>query len=161
MFHTVYIDQLLACIFLGKMASSTFRSVTFPKVILFGDSISQRAFTSDGCWGSLLADNLQRKCDVLSRGFSGYNSRMCKALLPNIVDSFGPAKHVACVTIFLGANDANWFQQNPQQHVPLDEYSKNLQWMVEFLEVSFSCLFCDPTSAPPWNRRCLYLNIIN
>lgn len=43
------------------------------RLILFGDSLTQYSFQVGG-WGSRLADELQRKVDVLNRGFSGYNT---------------------------------------------------------------------------------------
>lgn len=41
-----------------------------PRVILFGDSITQMSF-SEGGFGSRLADYYQRRADVLNRGYSG------------------------------------------------------------------------------------------
>ncbi|KAL8584901.1 hypothetical protein ACOMHN_043538 [Nucella lapillus] len=119
---------------LRQCLSSAVMSVseTWPKVILFGDSITQLSFSSDGCWGALVADNLQRKCDVVNRGFSGYNARWCRPLLPQIVKG-DQAKNVAAVTIFLGANDSNDFETNPRQHVPLEEYGQCLTAMVDHL----------------------------
>lgn len=37
------------------------------------------------------------------------------------------------VTIFFGANDSSLKDENPKQHVPLDEYSANLRDMVQYL----------------------------
>ncbi|XP_076459429.1 isoamyl acetate-hydrolyzing esterase 1 homolog [Babylonia areolata] len=107
-------------------------AVNWPKVILLGDSLTQFSFSSDGCWGALVADHLQRKCDVINRGFSGYNARWCGHMLPQLV-SKDLAKNTAAVTIFLGANDANNFETNPRQHVPLVEFQQTLTDMVEHL----------------------------
>lgn len=104
----------------------------WPKVLLFGDSITQFSFSTDGCWGALLADHLQRKCDVVQRGFSGYNTRWNKLILPRIVDA-EMAKDLAAVVILLGANDSNRGDLNPTQHIPLEEYKLNLVHMVEYL----------------------------
>ncbi|CAG2232695.1 IAH1 [Mytilus edulis] len=41
----------------------------WPKLILIGSSSTQYSFSADGCWGSLLANFLQRKCDVINRIF--------------------------------------------------------------------------------------------
>jgi hypothetical protein len=46
-----------------------------PAWVLFGDSITQFACSADGGWASHLAFAYQRKCDVVERGFAGYNTR--------------------------------------------------------------------------------------
>ncbi len=53
-----------------------------PKFILFGDSITQRGF--DNGWVASLANHYIRKADVFNRGFSGYNTRWAKHLLPTV-----------------------------------------------------------------------------
>ena len=75
-----------------------------------------------------------RKCDVLNRGFSGYNSAWCRIILPHIVDASMVSEMVAMV-IFLGANDSNLREGNPHQHVPLEDYRKNLLHMIDYLHV--------------------------
>ncbi|XP_064598324.1 isoamyl acetate-hydrolyzing esterase 1 homolog [Liolophura sinensis] len=107
--------------------------VSWPKVVLFGDSLTQRGFSSEGCWCSLTADYLTRKCDVLNRGFSGYTSRWCKLALPKLVTST-EAKDILLFTIFLGANDSNDSIINLRQHVPLEEFKQNLVEIVEYLQ---------------------------
>jgi hypothetical protein len=74
-----------------------------------------------------------RKCDVISRGFSGYNTRWCKVILPDILKEFDP-KNIALATIFLGANDSN-LPENITQHVPLPDYKQDLKDMVETMTV--------------------------
>ncbi|XP_071941212.1 isoamyl acetate-hydrolyzing esterase 1 homolog [Antedon mediterranea] len=102
----------------------------WPKIILFGDSITQYAF-SDGGWGASLANKLQRKCDVLNRGFSGYNTTWAKYLIPKIVPKT-IILDVVLVTIFFGANDAVLTGQS-QKHVPLNDYRQNTKEMVDYL----------------------------
>ncbi|BFZ06312.1 hypothetical protein BsWGS_09351 [Bradybaena similaris] len=142
------------------MASLVKKVVAWPKVLLFGDSITQFSFSTEGCWGSLLSDLLQRRCDVLNRGFSGYNTRWCKVLLPAVLDE-KLAKETVALVIFLGANDSNWYEKNPRQHVPLDEYKLNLKEMVEFsLSQGISrekvILVTPPAfDAPAWGEQCL------
>lgn len=70
--------------------------------------------------------------DVITRGFSGYNTRWCKLLLPDILNSIS-AKDISCMTIFLGANDCS-LPTSEQQHVPVDEYQQNLEAMINILE---------------------------
>ena len=44
-----------------------------PRLVLFGDSITQWSF-SDAGWGAKLAHWYARKADVINRGLSGYNT---------------------------------------------------------------------------------------
>ncbi|ELU15063.1 hypothetical protein CAPTEDRAFT_221031 [Capitella teleta] len=108
----------------------------WPKVVVFGDSISQFGFSDVGGWVSMLANRLQRRCDVINRGLSGYNSRWNRIALPKIL-SPQDWSDVVTFIIFLGANDSVVEQLNPAQHVPLDEYKDNLISMVASLENDF------------------------
>lgn len=102
-------------------------------MILFGDSITQFSFQAHG-WGAELANKLARKCDVVNRGFSGYNSRWARLLLPRLINPLGSTEeNIAAVTVFFGANDCSLEDENPQQHVPLQEYSENLREMGRLL----------------------------
>ena len=71
---------------------------------------------------------------MISRGFSGYNTRWCKLILPKLI-SAEDASSTQLVTIFLGANDSVDSVICKKQHVPLDEYKQNLKDMVEYLQV--------------------------
>ncbi|XP_019063709.1 isoamyl acetate-hydrolyzing esterase 1 homolog isoform X1 [Fukomys damarensis] len=75
-------------------------------------------------------DKENRKCDVLNRGFSGYNTRWAKIILPRLM---GSGDSPAAVTVFFGANDSSLREENPRQHVPLEEYAANLSCMVRYL----------------------------
>lgn len=72
-----------------------------------------------------------RRADVVVRGFSGYNTRHCLALLPHVATDL---KDVVGATIFLGANDASK-PVNTQQAVPLQEYVQNLKDIVVHFQV--------------------------
>uniref|UniRef100_A0AAX7TQ32 1-alkyl-2-acetylglycerophosphocholine esterase n=1 Tax=Astatotilapia calliptera TaxID=8154 RepID=A0AAX7TQ32_ASTCA len=86
--------------------SCCFTSIIWPKVILFGDSITQVSFQPNG-WGAEIADKLARKCDVINRGLSGYNSRWGKIVLPRLINPENSAdSKIEAVTIFFGANDS-------------------------------------------------------
>ncbi|CAH8874327.1 unnamed protein product [Trichobilharzia szidati] len=87
-------------------------------------------WTHEGGWLSILASVFVRRVDVIGRGFSGYNTRMCKAVLPLLYPNKDSLKDCVFFTIFLGANDACLSQQ---QHVPIEEYKRNLQWMIKYL----------------------------
>ncbi|XP_077394656.1 isoamyl acetate-hydrolyzing esterase 1 homolog [Festucalex cinctus] len=110
---------------------SKFKTLIWPQVILFGDSITQCSFQVNG-WGSGIADKLARKCDIVNRGLSGYNSRWGRIVLPRIVHQDQSA-NIAAVTVFFGANDCALQDKNSQQHVPLHEYSDNLKAMSNYL----------------------------
>lgn len=47
-----------------------------------------------------------RKCDVVNRGFSGYNTRWAKLILPRLIGKSAAAESTVAVTIFFGANDS-------------------------------------------------------
>lgn len=47
-----------------------------------------------------------RKCDVLNRGFSGYNTRWAKIILPRLIGKGNVLDNPVAVTIFFGANDS-------------------------------------------------------
>ena len=106
-----------------------------PTIVLFGDSITQQGFGWTGAsagWASLLSRDYSRRADVLNRGFSGYNTRMALDLLPGIFPTAAPGVaqgEVLFVTVFFGANDAAL--PGERQHVPPDEYGKNLRRIVE------------------------------
>ncbi|KAJ8341723.1 hypothetical protein SKAU_G00340140 [Synaphobranchus kaupii] len=138
---------------------SKFKRILWPKVVLFGDSITQFSFQANG-WGSEIAGKLVRKCDVVNRGLSGYNTRWAKVALPRIVDSSIADSNIAAVTIFFGANDCSLPEKNPQQHVPLQEYTQNLKDMVAHLtSVGVSTdkvilITPPPLHEPDWEKEC-------
>ncbi|XP_063771510.1 isoamyl acetate-hydrolyzing esterase 1 homolog [Pseudophryne corroboree] len=131
--------------------------VSWPLVILFGDSITQFAFETNA-WGASLANKLVRKCDVVNRGLSGYNSRWAKIILPKLISkSF---ENIAAVTIFFGANDSSLKEENPQQHVPLEEYAENLRSMIQYLKSvnvtqgKIILISPPPIHEPSWEEHC-------
>ncbi|MEJ1287326.1 cleavage and polyadenylation specificity factor 3 [Cricetulus griseus] len=135
-------------------------SLLWPRVVLFGDSITQFSFQPGG-WGALLADRLVRKCDVLNRGFSGYNTRWAKIILPRLISKGSGMENPVAVTVFFGANDATLKDENPKQHVPLDEYSANLRAMVQYLrsvdilEERVILITPPPLGEAAWEKECI------
>lgn len=137
------------------------RAIVWPKVILFGDSITQFSFQPNG-WGAEIANKLQRKCDVVNRGLSGYNSRWARILLPRLLESQNPSESsIAAVTVFFGANDSALKEVNPHQHVPLLEYSDNLKELIKILAsagvASDKVIFITPPPIhePSWEKECI------
>ncbi|XP_056151770.1 isoamyl acetate-hydrolyzing esterase 1 homolog [Lampris incognitus] len=140
---------------------STLKAVIWPQVVLFGDSITQFSFQANG-WGSEIANKLARKSDVINRGLSGYNSRWAKILLPRLIPIQDQAnRSIAAVTVFFGANDCALEDKNPQQHVPLQEYSDNLKEIVRHLASAGiptdKVIFISPPPLhePAWEKECL------
>ena len=74
-------------------------------MVLLGDSLTELSFSEEGCWGSLLANSLRRRADVVVRGFRGYTSQDFLRRLPWIVDG-ELMRGVAAATLLLGTNDA-------------------------------------------------------
>ncbi|KAI5244385.1 isoamyl acetate-hydrolyzing esterase 1 homolog isoform X1 [Manis pentadactyla] len=134
----------------------------WPRVLLFGDSITQFSFQQGG-WGASLADKLVRKCDVLNRGFSGYNTRWAKIILPSLIRKGNSLDTPVAVTIFFGANDSALKDENPKQHIPLHEYSGNLKSMVQYLksvgvpEHRIVLITPPPLCEAAWEKECLTL----
>lgn len=123
------------------------------QIILFGDSITQRSFNSSVMgFGAQLSDFYQRRYDVINRGFSGYNTRLCLEIFQDIIG--GTVRKVnpemELVVIFLGANDAVLpDDEKSWQHVPLEEYSLNLESMIRILNYNFPKLQVLLTTPPP------------
>lgn len=62
--------------------TTTTRGIHLDQFLLFGDSITQFSFNPHELgWGASLADSYARKLDVVNRGYSGYNTEMCKHLI--------------------------------------------------------------------------------
>jgi lysophospholipase L1-like esterase len=103
--------------------------MAWEKVLILGDSNTQYGFAN---WLSLLADKLQRRCDVINRGFSGYTTRFIKLILPKIMSEFEAQIHsIRAIVILLGTNDS---AINQIQHVDLDEFASNYQWIIDYLQ---------------------------
>ncbi|CAM8940135.1 unnamed protein product [Rhodiola kirilowii] len=96
-----------------------------PRIYLFGDSITEESFDVGG-WGAALADHFARTADVVLRGYSGYNTRWALKVIDRVFPDDGVSP--IAVTVFFGANDACLPNRcSGFQHVPIDEYKKNLQ----------------------------------
>jgi lysophospholipase L1-like esterase len=114
--------------------SSSFR--LRPALLLFGDSLTQYGFGTADCeigWCSLLAAAYTRRCDVLNRGFSGYNTRHALEILSRILDDNtgrpADANHqLLFCTVFFGTNDAAI--PGEPQHVNIEEYERNMDAIV-------------------------------
>ncbi|GLC36212.1 hypothetical protein PLESTB_001368000 [Pleodorina starrii] len=132
----------------GPEAGSSFIAAARPRIILFGDSLTERGFDGPDGWAAALAACYKRRADVINRGLSGYNTRWALQTLPYV---FGPtltpgvpaapaaAGKVLFATVFFGANDAARLEahgNSSRQHVPLDEYRSNLEEIVSYVKAT-------------------------
>ncbi|KAK3952719.1 SGNH hydrolase-type esterase domain-containing protein [Pseudoneurospora amorphoporcata] len=104
-------------------------AVSYPQIVLFGDSLFQGAANlEDGfCFQAAVQQQVLRRFDVVNRGLSGYNTSNALKLLPQIISPPGPGvPKLAYLFILLGANDAALPRPVNNQHVPLDKYKQNL-----------------------------------
>eukprot|EP00887_Chlorella_sp_A99_P005674 scaffold1.g5674.t1 len=107
-------------------------AATRPSIVLFGDSITQKGFGLGG-WAAALANQYQRRADVINRGYNGYNTRWALNILDRVLPpGCGAASPgVSLAVIWFGANDAALPDlTSARQHVPLPEYQANLEAMV-------------------------------
>ncbi len=108
--------------------------------MLFGDSITEFGFGVEGKqgWASLLSAEYTRRADVLSRGFSGYNTKHALDVLPSIFgNAFGSdeSKSASTVktellfcTVFFGANDCSL--PSARQHLDIESFDANIRSIV-------------------------------
>ena len=157
-----------------------------PSILLFGDSITQQAFGyKDGGlrfgWASLLAATYTRRADILSRGFSGYNTNHALDILPTSIYPVIDGQNLLFCTIFFGANDSAL--AGMRQHVPIDKYKKNMKDIIKSIKERYmskeNIIVCDddevkndasdknlplilitppPVHEPKWNSFCVETN---
>ena len=124
----------------NRLERQYFYRLPSPSTIIKQPSIPIKHWNVTRRLGSYSSRNfsyfLVRKCDVLNRGFAGYNTRWNKILLPRIITK-EMASDIAAVTIFLGTNDSNNVELYPRPHVPVEEYKQNLIDMISYLIVCF------------------------
>ncbi|KAJ7219125.1 SGNH hydrolase-type esterase domain-containing protein [Mycena pura] len=99
-------------------------------IMLFGDSITQAAWTTGG-FGAVLTNMYSRKLDVLNRGLAGYNTCWAIPVLEQCLATLQGQQHVPKIrmlVVWFGANDA-CIKPSPQ-HVPLPNFIENLKHMV-------------------------------
>lgn len=99
------------------------------KFILFGDSITEYSNNQAGfALAPALQDLYSRKLDVVTRGFSGYNTDQGLVMMEEILKAEKQAgTNIKLMYIFMGTNDA----ANTFQKVPLDRYKSNLDRMID------------------------------
>ncbi|KAI6654577.1 Isoamyl acetate-hydrolyzing esterase 1-like [Oopsacas minuta] len=101
----------------------------FKQVIALGDSLTEMG--SDPAlagWVAQMQNLCSRKADVLNRGFSGYNTRYIKMILPLLKIDW---QHTIFVTILLGTNDAEIPVHEDSGNVPISEFTANLREIIQ------------------------------
>lgn len=122
------------------------------KFLLYGDSITQRAFAVETRgWVAQLANAYVRHADIINRGLSGYNSEWCLKVAPQILNEYS---HLELTIVFIGVNDC-YLPINPQQHVPLDRYRRNLAEILAIAKTKGRVLVLCPTfvDIDAWERQ--------
>ncbi|CAM9911419.1 unnamed protein product, partial [Ectocarpus fasciculatus] len=119
-------------------------------VVLFGDSLTQRGYLSDG-WAAAVSNYYGRRADVFNRGYGGYNTRygryILHALFPDKLKSNSISKEgkYLLATVWFGANDAS--TPDFRAHVPLPEFESNMEDIISHLQHYFH--FVVALSPPP------------
>ena len=120
--------------------------------VFFGDSIVGNAWNG---WMAKLAALYSRTADITNRGLNGYNSTWALHALPEILPTAAPP---ALFVICFGANDAlrpaplrGRTSKASRHHVPLDEYARNLEAMIDSTSAK-RVLLCTPppTDGEAW-----------
>ncbi|QFZ29496.1 putative isoamyl acetate-hydrolyzing esterase [Clavispora lusitaniae] len=101
------------------------------RFILFGDSITEYSSNQDGfAMAPALQDLYSTKLDIVTRGFSGYNTNQGVVMLEQVLEAEKLAGNtVRLMYVFMGTNDA----ATTFQHVSLDQYKQNLDKMVKMI----------------------------
>ncbi|KAK2792726.1 hypothetical protein FQN52_002788 [Onygenales sp. PD_12] len=102
----------------------------FPRIYLFGDSLTDRAFYERDCgFGWKLGQYYDGRVEVVNQGHSGETSRSLRREFERgiikKVETRGSPPAPLFITIFLGANDACLLADST--YVPLPEYEEHIR----------------------------------
>ncbi|KAL7918090.1 SGNH hydrolase [Trichoderma austrokoningii] len=117
---------------INEPSALAIRRVTHDKILIFGDSLtelSSNIHTLSFALTPALQHHYFRKLAVIARGYGGYSSMHLKhALLPTLRAETAAGEAIKLLVVEIGTNDA---AERVIQTVPVEEYSENLQWIVE------------------------------
>ncbi|RCI15460.1 hypothetical protein L249_3363 [Ophiocordyceps polyrhachis-furcata BCC 54312] len=108
-------------------------AASYPQVVLFGDSLLQHAVDIQlgFSFQAALQSHCNRRLDVVNRGLSGYNTSNALRFLEDIFPPMGEGTpEMKYIIVLFGANDAVLPLPTTSQHVPIDEYTKNLEAII-------------------------------
>ncbi|KAH8691536.1 SGNH hydrolase-type esterase domain-containing protein [Talaromyces proteolyticus] len=106
-------------------------ALSFDKIVLFGDSITQLAYQQQCgfCFGSAIQHAYCRKLDVILRGFGGYNSDHAAAIVDALVQQETSEKSkIKLMVVFFGTNDS--IIPESRNHVPVARFKDNLRYII-------------------------------
>ncbi len=138
---------LLMLLFLLFRCCRLFEAFTLQK--------TQQGFRT-GFWLGLLAAHFETKCDIVNRGYSGYNTDL--AVSSAFDRAFGDVVNEPLfVTVCFGANDSALPFSN--QHVPLERFKANMEIICRRLQDKWLNLVIVVIAPPPvddakWTQHC-------
>ncbi|KAL6875888.1 SGNH hydrolase-type esterase domain-containing protein [Trichoderma longibrachiatum] len=116
----------------GEPSALAIRRVTYDKILIFGDSLTELSsdiHTLSFALTPALQHYYFRKLAVVARGYGGYSSMHLKhVLLPTLRAETAAGEKIKLLVIEVGTNDA---ADRDMQAVPVETYRKNLEWMVQ------------------------------
>ncbi|KAF1982200.1 SGNH hydrolase [Aulographum hederae CBS 113979] len=128
---------------------------TLPKIILFGDSLTEWAFNTPEGFGSVLTRRWEGRAVVRNCGKAAQTSETLKTLFSQTIHSVSsqPQPPPLLYIIFLGANDA--VLPPGGQHVPLPTFESNLRHYVSIILTTpaYSTTKIVLVTPPPINVR--------
>ncbi|PTB62178.1 SGNH hydrolase [Trichoderma citrinoviride] len=108
------------------------RRVTYDKILLFGDSLTELSsdiHTLSFALTPALQHYYFRKLAVVARGYGGYSSIHLKhVLLPTLRAETAAGEKIKLLVIEVGTNDA---ADRDIQTVPVETYRENLEWIMQ------------------------------
>lgn len=116
----------------AKLMTNTNSMMEWPKITLFGDSITRQSMDPDqGCWASFLSHAVGQFLDIDVRGFDGYNTKWALELMPSLFPKQYLDK-VELIVIFFGHNDS--WESELGICLTVHEYESNLKSIVNYLK---------------------------
>jgi lysophospholipase L1-like esterase len=108
------------------------RRVTHDKMLLFGDSLTEQSsdvLSINFALTPALQHHYFRKISVVARGYGGYSTdHLRHVLLPTLRAETAAGEKIRLLALEMGTNDA---AKNEMQWVTVEQYEKNMEWIVE------------------------------
>ena len=118
------------------------------RIILIGDSLTEWNFKGNG-WGKKMQDWYGEKVTVVNAGYAGYNSRMIKEMIHQIVPK--NKNEILICTILLGTNDCFYNIRK----LSSQEYKINMLYIIDYIHSVHPkteiLVITPPVSGSPFN----------